>query len=70
MDLPSSDITAAAGVSQVPLAERDLQMERQTAWRGAGRKRKGSDDSGPFKIGSGSWIRTSDQVVNSHLLYR
>ena len=22
------------------------------------------------KNGSGSWIRTSDQVVNSHLLYR
>ena len=22
------------------------------------------------KFGSGSWIRTSDQVVNSHLLYR
>ena len=22
------------------------------------------------KTGSGSWIRTSDQVVNSHLLYR
>ena len=23
-----------------------------------------------FDFGSGSWIRTSDQVVNSHLLYR
>ena len=33
-------------------------------------KQKGPDESGPESNGSGSWIRTSDQVVNSHLLYR
>ena len=27
-------------------------------------------NTGGKKNGSGSWIRTSDQVVNSHLLYR
>ena len=29
-----------------------------------------SDQGIGTKNGSGSWIRTSDQVVNSHLLYR
>ena len=35
------------------------------------RSQKGRDFSIlRVKNGSGSWIRTSDQVVNSHLLYR
>lgn len=28
------------------------------------------DTLGDEKNGSGYWIRTSDQVINSHLLYR
>ena len=35
------------------MAERDLRRRRRTASRGAGRQRKGPDDSGPKKNGSG-----------------
>ena len=33
-------------------------------------KREISGKNEDKKVGSGCWIRTSDQVVNSHLLYR
>ena len=41
-----------------------------SSWSSAHKRKKPRTNAGPKKNGSGSWIRTSDQVVNSHLLYR
>ena len=40
-----------------------------SSWSSAHKQKKPRKNAG-LKNGSGSWIRTSDQVVNSHLLYR
>lgn len=57
-------------MSQIPLDERDLRRGKGNGPPLGEPLNESPRCMEPNKNGSGSWIRTSDQVVNSHLLYR
>lgn len=46
------------------------QSKYSTVLQNYAKSQKNAEKDGGDNNGSGTWIRTRDQVVNSHLLYR